>query len=296
MVAPRLIDADTRTRTKPMRILVLGMPRTGTTSISTALRKLGYTPHNMREVLIKPSELSVWQEAINTTLLPPDKRPAKQQNMTPYGKEEFDKLLGEYDVVTDLPGVAFSKELVEAYPEAKVILTNREYEEWETSMQNSIWQLFTWRLFAICRILGLSQLAPLMRLLHPIFYKLNGNRYGGPEAREAYESHYSTIRTIVPKERLLELGPDDGWEPLCKFLDRDMPKEKFPHMEESKGMETLMLKTWWGMMQYFILMILLPGAVTNAAIVLWYWQEPILGFLEGEVLGPFKEFMKVPQN
>jgi hypothetical protein len=279
-----------------MRILVLGMPRTGTTSISTALRKLGYTPHNMREVLVKPSELPLWQEAVNVTLLPVSERPAKQRNMPPYGREEFDKLLGEYDVVTDLPGVAFSKELIEAYPDASVILTTREYSEWETSMQNSIWQLFTWRLFAVCRVLGLSQLAPLMKLLHPIFGAHNGNRYGGQEARDAYEKHYSTIRTLVPKEKSLEFGQDDAWEKLCAFLHRDVPREKFPHLEESKGIETLMVKVWWGMVQYFLLMILLPGAVTVAAIVLWYWQEPIWGYFEGEVLGSLKGLMKVPKG
>lgn len=276
-----------------MRILVLGMPQTGTTSISTALRKLGYTPHNMREVLINPSQLPLWQEAVNIALLPVEQGPAKHRNLPPYEREEFDKLLGDYDVVTDLPGVAFSRQLIDAYPEAKVILTNRDYEEWETSMQNSIWQLFTWKLFALCRILNLSQLAPLMRLLHLIFYGLNGNHYGGPETRRAYERHYSGIRRVVPKDRLLEFGAEDGWERLCGFLERDVPKEKFPHLEESKGMETLMLKTWWGMVQYFWLMILLPGVVTVAAVVLWYWQETIFGFMEGEVLWPIREFMKI---
>ena len=43
MSTQRLIDRDERTRQKPMRVLVLGMCRTGTTSIAIALRKLGYT-------------------------------------------------------------------------------------------------------------------------------------------------------------------------------------------------------------------------------------------------------------
>ncbi|KAF2789360.1 hypothetical protein K505DRAFT_253516 [Melanomma pulvis-pyrius CBS 109.77] len=296
MAGQRLIDADERVRTKPMRILVLGMCRTGTTSISTALRKLGYTPHHMREVLVHPSEIPLWQEAVNTTLLPPSKRPAKQRNAPPYARAEFDKLLGDYDVVADLPGAAFATQLIEAYPEAKVILTNRDFESWEKSMQNSIWQLFTWKLFDVCRILNLSQMAPVMRLLHPIFYAHNGNHYGGPVAREAYEKHYENVRALVPKERLLEFGPESDWESLCQYLDRAIPKEKFPHMDENKAMETQILRAWRGMVQYVLLMVVLPGSVTVVAILLYYWQEQILGFVDGEILEPLREFMKVPKN
>ena len=105
---------------------------------------MGYTPHQMRDVLSKPSELGLWQEAINTTLLPSQDRPSNQRSLPPYGKPEFDKLLADYDVVMDLPGCVFAKELVEAYPLAKVILTMRRYEDWEKSMSESIWCLDTW--------------------------------------------------------------------------------------------------------------------------------------------------------
>jgi len=36
------------------------------------------------------------------------------------------------------------------------------------------------------------------------------------------------IRGLVPKDRLLEWSVEDGWEPLCKFLGKDVPKEAFP--------------------------------------------------------------------
>ncbi|KAF2849703.1 hypothetical protein T440DRAFT_469115 [Plenodomus tracheiphilus IPT5] len=122
MPIQRLIDQDERTQKRPMRVLVLGMCRLRTTSISSALRKLGYTPHQMRDILIKPSELSLWQEAINVTFLPPQDRPTKQRNQPPYTLTDFDKLPSEYDAVIDLPGCIFAKELIQAYPKAKVIL------------------------------------------------------------------------------------------------------------------------------------------------------------------------------
>ncbi|KAG9195082.1 hypothetical protein G6011_00202 [Alternaria panax] len=278
----RLIDRDERTRKKPMRILVLGMCRTGTTSIAFALRKLGYTAHQMRDVLAKPSELALWEEAVNVTLLPPQDRPFTQRKMEPYGKEEFDKMLAEYDVVMDLPGCVFASQLVEAYPSTKVILTKRRYEDWEQSMQESIWCLDTWRLFTLCRKLNLTQLAPLMRLVHSVFRAHSNNNYGGPMARAAFDKHYDTVRSLVPKDCLLELNTDGDmtWKPLCDFLGKEVPKESFPKTSEEtmrKGLES----AWWGMVQYLVSLILLPGAVVVGSFFLYTYADELRAYRDG---------------
>ncbi|KAI4643465.1 uncharacterized protein J4E78_009935 [Alternaria triticimaculans] len=283
MSKQRLIDRDERTRKKPMRILVLGMCRTGTTTIAVALRKLGYTSHQMRDVLAKPSELALWEEAVNVTLVPPQERPSNQQKMEPYGKEEFDKLLADYDVVMDLPGCVFASELVKAYPEAKVILTKRRYEDWEQSMQDSIWCLDTWRLFTICRQLNITQLAPLMRLVHSIFQVHNGNQYGGPAAKSAFDQHYDTVRSLVPQSQLLELDTDGTlkWDPLCKFLGKAVPKEGFPKTSEDKAMRKGLEGAWWGMVQYFVMLILLPGLVVVGSAMLYTYADEVRSYRDG---------------
>jgi len=38
------------------------------------------------------------------------------------------------------------------------------------------------------------------------------------------------VRGLVPPERLLEWSVQDGWEPLCKFLDKPVPEGPFPHV------------------------------------------------------------------
>ena len=48
----------------------------------------------------------------------------------PYGRAEFDKLLGHCQGVSDIPAILFAEELIAAYPEAKVILTNRNFDTW----------------------------------------------------------------------------------------------------------------------------------------------------------------------
>ena len=43
------------------------------------------------------------------------------------------------------------------------------------------------------------------------------------------------IRGLVPKERLLEWSAEDGWEPLCKFLGKEVPNEPFPRINDAAG-------------------------------------------------------------
>jgi hypothetical protein len=291
-MSTRLIDSDARVRTKPMRVLVLGMCRTGTTSVSIALRKLGYTPHQMREVLVNPKDLKLWQEAIDVTLLAPQDRPAKQKNLAPYGAPEFDKLLGDYDVVMDLPGCVFAKELVAAYPDAKVILTTRNYEKWEESMQESIWCLCTWRLFTLARYFNLTQMAPLMRFMHSVFLVHSGNSYGGAKSKAAYEQHYDTVRSIVPKDRLLEIDSEKTtWEPLCGFLGKGVPAEPYPQLKDEKAMRRNLDYTWWGMVQYAVSMIVLPVGVIAFAVFLWQYAGAFREMRDHYILEPIKAFL-----
>jgi len=292
-MAARLIDQDERTRSKPMRILVLGMCRTGTASLSLALRKLGYSPYQMREVLANPTDLALWQEAINVTLVQPRDRSNAQRFLDPYAKPEFDKLLANHDVVMDIPGCIFAKELVEAYPDSKVILTTRKYEEWERSMQDSLWCFCTWRLFAIARYFNISKMAPLFRLMHSVFRAHNGNTYGGPESKAAYEKHYDTVHSIVPKSQLLEMNPDTSdWQPLCEFLDRKVPEGPFPRVNEETTMRKGLESAWWGMFQFALTMLAFPGGMLVLAFVFWQNIEGVMGLGEEYVLLPMKGFVE----
>lgn len=289
----RLIDREERVRQKPMRVLVLGMCRTGTSAVSMALRKLGYTPHQMREVLQNAKELDLWQEAINTTLLSPSDRPQKSRSHKPYGKAEFDKLLNKYDAVLDIPSCIFAKELIEAYPEAKVILTTRDYNDWESSMQDSIWCLCTWDLFKIARYFGVTEMAPLMRFMYSIFRVHNNNIYGGPESRAAYERHYRKVRSLVPENNLLEIDPDStSWEPLCEFLGQPVPEERFPRTKEEKAMRGYLENAWWSLAKYCVGMLVLPGVVILTAWALYTNAGAIRATRDEFILQPIANFLR----
>ncbi|KAI0593601.1 hypothetical protein F4775DRAFT_494038 [Biscogniauxia sp. FL1348] len=51
-------------------------------------------------------------------------------------------------------------------------------------------------------------------------------RHSGPWV---VRDHCNMVRGAVPPERLLEWTVEDGWEPLCEFLGKEVPEEPFPH-------------------------------------------------------------------
>lgn len=51
--------------------------------------------------------------------------------------------------------------------------------------------------------------------------------------RHSYITHYSHVRHVVPKERLLEFESKDGWGPLCEFLGKPVPGEEYPRVNDA---------------------------------------------------------------
>jgi hypothetical protein len=44
-----------------------------------------------------------------------------------------------------------------------------------------------------------------------------------------YEAHAAYIKRVVPEKQLLYFDVRQGWEPLCRWLDVDLPNQDFPH-------------------------------------------------------------------
>src|ERR1700761_1653846 len=63
---------------------------------------------------------------------------SNETGIKPFGRNEFDKLLGHWGATTDMPQSFFAKELIEAYPEAKVILVERDVDSWYRSYEKSV--------------------------------------------------------------------------------------------------------------------------------------------------------------
>ncbi|KAJ7238666.1 P-loop containing nucleoside triphosphate hydrolase protein [Mycena rebaudengoi] len=225
---PETTSPRPRARAVPMEVLVLGFCRTGTASMRAALAALGYGPaHHIGRLMVNPAEVDVWNAAFDAQLYSKGR---------PFGREEFDQLLGEFSVVADVPGILFAAELIDAYPEARVILTTRAPDRWWRSFRATLLVMLNTKQTRLARWLdprGFGRFVPFARrnleiLLGPL------DSITETHAKERYVAYNARIRALVPPELLIEYEMGEGWRRLCEFLGKDVPDVPFPHKNDAK--------------------------------------------------------------
>ncbi|KAJ7090764.1 P-loop containing nucleoside triphosphate hydrolase protein [Mycena belliarum] len=230
--APVGARAPDAARTVPMRVLVLGFCRTGTASMRVALETLGFRDtHHMASVFQNPAEIAIWNTALDAKFL---------GRGTPYGRAEWDRLLGHCQAVTDLPGILFADELLAAYPDAKVVLTMRDPARWYVSYRASLHAFYHSRRLALACLLD-ARFGATLRFGQ----RCAGLALGSPDAPEAaatarFVAHYEHVRAVVPQERLLEYEVGEGWARLCAFLGVEEPGEPFPRTNDTREIRAKM--------------------------------------------------------
>ncbi|QPC71431.1 hypothetical protein HYE68_002183 [Fusarium pseudograminearum] len=239
-ITGRLIDSYPVTRTKPMRVLCLGQSRTGIATLFTALKQLNYTPYHISIAMGSPkTNYRLWREALDAKFHGRGK---------PWGREEFDKIFGSYDVVLDIPAICFVEELVAAYPEAKVIVMQHDVDSWLRNMNSTSGRVLRWPLWDTLASWDSAHAGPFWefskKAMPASFHTMADFSTKSP-ARQAFHDHYELVRRTVPVERTLEYRVEEGWGPLCKFLDKSIPDQKFPRIDDSKKFILAHKMIWW---------------------------------------------------
>ncbi|MEM6703367.1 MAG: sulfotransferase family protein [Acidobacteriota bacterium] len=235
----------------PIDVLGVGFGRTGTLSLKTALDQLGLPCYHMSEVLPRRSHRLFWLRVASE---PPET------------EHDWEKVLADYRATVDNPGAAVWRQLLEAYPEAKVILTlhPKGAESWFDSTLDTIYRP---QLMWESRIL--EPLLPPVRHLNQMARGLIWDRFHGgtmPDRERSiarYQEHIEEVSAAVPPERLLSFRATDGWEPLCEFLGLEVPEQPFPRVNERREMRRRML----GMAVLGRLIVL--AAIAALAALLW---------------------------
>src|SRR5262245_5732907 len=104
-----------------LRVLGAGFGRTGTLSLKFALEALGVGPcYHMTELALGRDHADAWLRA------------ARGEPLDCAG------LFSGFAAAVDWPAAAFWREIVAAYPDARVILTVREETSWYASFRDTI--------------------------------------------------------------------------------------------------------------------------------------------------------------
>ncbi len=191
----------------PLEVIGAGLGRTGTLSLKVALeRLLGAPCYHMAEVLGHPEHVPLWRKATRGEL------------------EDWESIFSGYAAAVDWPAAAFWRELARAWPDAPVVLSVRDPEDW--------WESADATIFPSLRS-DPPPAPPFVRDWHAMVCELLDRRFGASvDDREgaiaAFERHNACVRAEIPPERLVEWRPDDGWAPLCAALGLPVPEEPFP--------------------------------------------------------------------
>lgn len=126
---------------------------------------------------------------------------------------------------------------MQAYPDAKVVLTVREPNAWYESVQNTIYR-------GSHVTSGSAGDPRLSRLQVPetlVWQRTFSGRFEDrAHALQVFERHNREVQERVPADRLLVFDVREGWGPLCRFLGAEVPQdEPFPHVNDSQQFQQI---------------------------------------------------------
>jgi len=175
----------------------------------------------MAEVLRRPEHTEAWRSYL-----------LDGQSM------DWHALFADYQATVDAPAAFFHREVMAAFPDAKVLLNLRDPDKWFESFMtlNGV----------MAEFVPLREANPRLDRWLSVGEGLIGRVFGGTLERDAvihtFEEHNRRVQEEVPADRLLVFRVQDGWEPLCAFLGCDVPAEPFPHLNEGPDTVRAMIK------------------------------------------------------
>lgn len=237
-----------------LKIIGAGYGRTGTMSTFTALKQLGFPCYHMVEVIMNKansSHLGFWRKVANDP---------------PGAKQDWEEVFSNYTASVDNPACCVWRELMVAYPDAKVLLTlhPKGPDAWYDSTIDTIyftenrWQFKVLEIFTpFGRKFGdMSRKLIWQRML-------KGTMDDRSRAIAQYLKHIEDVKSAVPAGRLLIFTVDQGWEPLCKFLGAPVPDTPFPNVNDRAEIKKVIAGMSKG--AYFIL----AGLAVLAALLIY---------------------------
>ena len=202
-----------------MKVFGAGFGRTGTMSLKIALEKLGTGPcYHMREVITHPSHIKLWYDIS-------------------LGEDpNWNRLFSGFNSAVDFPVCLFYEQLINKFPDAKFILTLRDFDTWYISTANTIYKVpsilpdwFKGVVYPIRIFIAMQ--------VNLIWVGLFKNNFSDRESTKLiYYEHIESVKKIIPTDKLLIYNVKEGWGPLCEFLDVEVPGIPFPKVNDTAEM------------------------------------------------------------
>jgi len=208
-----------------MKVFGVGFIKTGTVSLGDALKQLGY--NHCDGSYVTGNQLVHGYLSGN------------------YGT--LDNLISQYDSFDDFPFCApgVAKHLDKAYPDSKFILTTRDPNLWF----NSVSSYFRSpdggpaNLAHGCKY-GALPLGPSYGLINYMLatfgaLQIDANQAHYIQTYKQYNQDIIDYFSDKPGKLLVVNWAGSGWDKLCPFLDKSIPKNRFPHLNRGQKVKYL---------------------------------------------------------
>eukprot|EP00440_Ansanella_granifera_P018117 gb/GFBE01019676.1/.p1 GENE.gb/GFBE01019676.1/~~gb/GFBE01019676.1/.p1 ORF type:complete len:268 (+),score=68.56 gb/GFBE01019676.1/:1-804(+) len=217
-------------------VLDVGAPRTGTQTLSEALQVLGYrTLHSGYER---------WSRA-----------PVCNYLFQNGSLQDALQVLDGYDAAMDEPFHLIYREVMDAFPQAKFVLTVSDPETWYQSYLDFMVEARQRQLKKVVAAGLKVKRAMSLSTEQTELTELTEQKRGGdvcelvrnfgcefdnpqqtPEIKRrclaGYNQHNARVQEVIPPDRLLVFNMSDGWPSLTTFLGKAVPEQPFPYVDK----------------------------------------------------------------
>lgn len=215
-----------------LRVIGAGLGRTGTASLQQALAILYGAPcYHMREVMFNPDRVRFWTEA------------ALQRKSS----EQFREHFKGFAATVDFPSCLHWEQLLEAYPDAKVILSVRDPDSWVKSAKDTILKMNSsysgspWGIWLMQTLVPSSK--ALWKLMNVGFWSpLFDDDFSDSNLRQRFVDWVEDVKKRCPKDKLLVFEASHGWGPLCAFLGVPVPDTPYPNVNDTKSFQAIVAR------------------------------------------------------
>jgi hypothetical protein len=219
----------------PVQVIAAGLPRCATTTLKEVLESpdflnVGPTMH-MNRCLPSPANMHFIWEAL--------REPDTQKR-----RAILYKLFAGCAATADFPGHLFIEDLVEMYPDIKVVLNVRKNgaEDWAASMSSTIAPFMGWQYRTACYW---SQPDYWHYQCEVEWQRFVQEKFGVKNfwSAELYEKHNQWVLDVCQKrgKKVLVWEPSMGWGSLCEFLGKKEPESGIPRTNDRGKMEKIVL-------------------------------------------------------
>jgi hypothetical protein len=191
-----------------LKVVGAGFGRTGTMSLKTALEQLGFNKcYHMFEVGLNEGHVALWRTIERGEAV------------------DLEALFEGYQASVDWPSCNYWRQQLEAFPGAKVILSRRDPERWYESVMNTIYP---------STLAGMKSDNPEIKARVEMAFEViwdglfSGRMDDKDHVISIFEAHNQDVIDSLPAEQLLVFEAAQGWQPLCEFLEVDVPDGSYP--------------------------------------------------------------------